>query len=75
MKALERPTYILVNKEASLAKGEEGRIRKQIKADPLLQKYWEKGHSTLPEPPFPNKECKVAYELGKRNAEAEWMDD
>lgn len=75
MKALERPSYIQFQQEKALFLGLAGKVRKQIKSNPELKKFWDLGHSNIVPKTFPSQECQIAYELGKRNAEAADMDE
>lgn len=71
MKALERPAYVQAAAQEAARLGNEGRVRKKIKSIPELKKFWDLGHTTVVPKSFPSRECEIAYQLGKRNAEAD----
>jgi hypothetical protein len=75
MKALERPAYIEYARLKASQVGEEGRVKKQIKSNPKLAKFWNLGHSAVVPKSFPSRECEIAFLLGQRNAQASDMDE
>jgi|LakMenEpi03Aug12_release.lakeMendotaPanAssembly.Ray.scaffolds.fasta_scaffold2478471_1 hypothetical protein len=75
MKALERPGYIEAAKLEAVRLNEQGRVRKQIKNNFQLKKFWNLGHGAVVPKSFPNRDCEIAYQLGRQNAEADWMDE
>ena len=75
MKALERPAYIEYTRLKASQLGEEGRVKKQIKSNPELRKFWDLGHSEVVPQSFPSRECEIAFNLGQRNAQASDMDE
>jgi|688.fasta_scaffold379806_3 hypothetical protein len=73
---LVRPAYIQARREQNLEKGEIGRVIKRIKENPQLKRFWNMAHNNdLPPKRFPNKECEIAFLLGRRNHEASDLDE